>query len=219
MTGPGGPGIAAFTLRAATQAELDVAFPDAALHLSASEKSRYARYRQPRDRHAFATRRAFLRDVLARELGVEAGSVGLTEVGTGKPALAGTAAATLWFSQSATPGLTAVAVSRQGAVGVDVERTDRRVDYAAILAGFFTDRESNWVHGHPGETARQEAFLRLWTAVEATVKATGEGLASGLGDYRFDWETSSVRHHPGGGSWMIEHRSQDGCIIAVATPG
>lgn len=79
----------------------------------------------------------------------------------------------------------AVALGRDVRVGVDIEVLRARRDPLALAGRYF----------HPAEAAalaalspaqRAPAFLRLWCAKEAVLKAHGHGLAFGLDRLRFD---------------------------------
>jgi 4'-phosphopantetheinyl transferase len=68
----------------------------------------------------------------------------------------------------------------QGVVlGVDLERERPRPRALALAQRFFAPGEARWLAAVP-EQARGPAFLRLWCAKEAVLKAHGRGLAFGL---------------------------------------
>jgi 4'-phosphopantetheinyl transferase len=80
-------------------------------------------------------------------------------------------------------GWISVAASVTGRVGVDVE-TVRDVPPSLARRCLSAD-ERVWTEGAQ-ESLRAERFFRLWTAKEAYVKATGEGLAVDPRDVRID---------------------------------
>lgn len=73
-----------------------------------------------------------------------------------------------------------IGIARSMALGVDLERHDRRLGRVDELARrFFTSDEATALAGLPAAD-RRGAFLRLWTHKEAVGKATGRGIGLGL---------------------------------------
>jgi len=70
-------------------------------------------------------------------------------------------------------------------LGVDCERVRPRPRALDLARRFFTTREFEWLTGFAPGTARDHAFLRLWCAKEAVLKAHGHGLSFGLEKLRF----------------------------------
>lgn len=120
--------------------------------------------------------RTVLRSVLGGELDVDPSEVTFEVGPSGKPHLA---RKELHFSLSHSADLVAVAVSCDGAVGIDVEapRTLRRPDRLArrIFTSGEYDRWSEQL-----DAARTQSLLQQWTRMEALLKATGEGLGAGM---------------------------------------
>ena len=73
----------------------------------------------------------------------------------------------------------------QGAVGVDVEATTRASQAMSIARRYFSADEVAALTALDG-AGRQQAFLRLWCAKEAVLKAAGRGIAFGLHRIAFD---------------------------------
>lgn len=88
------------------------------------------------------------------------------------------------FNLSDTRGGTVVAVSGALRVGVDLERSDRRPPHRALAPRWYAPDEAEALAALPEEPARQ-AFLALWTAKEASCKATGTGIYGRLAHWRF----------------------------------
>lgn len=151
-------------------AKLDRALPIEALDMA--ERARADRLRLPAHRTASLMSGAFLRWVLARYLACEAASVPIVRQEGGKPVLA---SAELAFNLSHCGDGALVAVGLQGALGIDLEVTARRVCIDTLAAAALTARE---VHALPacGTTARRHAVLQAWTRKEAVLKACGSGL-------------------------------------------
>lgn len=78
-----------------------------------------------------------------------------------------------------------IALSHDAVVGIDLEYERQRRQVAALAQRYFHPVEAEWVAGQPEESARQSAFIRLWCAKEAVLKAHGRGLAFGLDRLRF----------------------------------
>jgi 4'-phosphopantetheinyl transferase len=89
--------------------------------------------------------------------------------------------------------LVACAVARHE-VGVDVEASNRRVDFS-IADRFFAPEEARVVKSMaPDERSR--IFFRFWTLKEAFIKATGEGLSRPLDSFSFTLEPVRITFHP-----------------------
>lgn len=120
---------------------------------------------------------------LAEVLGCDAATVVLGRDPVGKPYLA-TPAVPLWFNTAGRDGLLAVATSRRGPVGVDVETLAHCRDTAGLARTVFSPGEADWLERQPAEL-RPLGFARLWTAKEAVLKARGTGIAGGLAEPDF----------------------------------
>lgn len=94
------------------------------------------------------------------------------------------------FNLTDTRGGTLIAVCRRGRVGVDIERIDRRPPVARLATRWFAPDEARRLSAMPDDDARR-AFLRLWTAKEASCKATGTGIFGYLARWRFEPEAEA----------------------------
>lgn len=72
-----------------------------------------------------------------------------------------------------------IGFARGQALGVDLERRDRRASIDGIAGRFFAPREAQGLAVLP-PLQQRHAFLRLWTHKEAVLKAIGSGLNFGL---------------------------------------
>jgi 4'-phosphopantetheinyl transferase len=139
--------------------------------LTPAERARADRYRFPEDARRFSVARGWLRHVLGNAVGVPPADIAFA-AGPGKPRL--DAARGPCFNLSHAGELAVVALS-DGEVGVDVE-PESNASAALEAAGVACTRvEAAVLVALPLE-ARATAALRLWTAKEAYLKATGEGL-------------------------------------------
>jgi 4'-phosphopantetheinyl transferase len=119
--------------------------------------------------------RASLRAVLSRYLGVSPADVDFTYGPHGKPLLAGRQSSPVEFNLSTTGDVCLIAVSRTGAVGIDVEEVAPLPDMGRIARRFFAAAEAAALG--PGDGTDVRRFLRYWTAKEAYAKGLGAGLS------------------------------------------
>ena len=148
--------------------------------------------------YASSQRRAPLVAVLAGYLGVAESIVALDEDARGKPYLSRSTPAPSddvlpEFNWSHSGDHALIAVSRHGAVGVDIERPGKNLRAIEIARRFFDGSEADALEALDPD-ARDRAFIGLWCAKEAVLKAVGEGLSFGLARLAFahvggpDWE-------------------------------
>jgi len=150
--------------------------------LDAGERHRYARFLRDEDRARYLAAHALARLVLAGHLGVAAPALAFEAVcrrcgagDHGKPRL-DTAGGGIEFSLSHSGARVVLAVARDAAVGVDVERLNARRDFAALIPAVLSAAEQPSVAALPA-AERAGAVLRYWTRKEALLKATGDGLS------------------------------------------
>ena len=120
-----------------------------------------------------------LRAVLAAYLGVQPAEVFLTEGEHGRPMFASGHAQTLGFNWSHSGDHALIAVGRHISPGIDIEWQRDRPRALEIARRYFTAEESTGLAALPADQ-RHAAFLELWTAKEAVLKALGRGIAFGL---------------------------------------
>lgn len=145
--------------------------------LEPDELERAGRFRFARLQRHFIASRGFLRYVLARYLGVRPEELRFSYNDYGKPGLVGEQSLQFNMSHSHEVGL--VAVTRDAAVGVDVEHI--RADFASeeIATRFFSRLEVETFSSLPREE-KVAAFFRCWARKEAYIKAIGKGLSQPL---------------------------------------
>ncbi len=145
--------------------------------LDPSEQAQVRRFINDADGKLFAFGRIQRRLVLGRYLGMSPARVVFTSSEFGKPILAKPCAdQDLVFntSQSSNFASIAVAFGRGIAVGVDIERVDRRVT-DALAQSCLSEVEYKWFKALSHDK-REAGFIRLWTCKEAIIKASGHGL-------------------------------------------
>jgi len=123
----------------------------------------------------------------AAELGCPPGALRLTRDAHGRPQLDAPADFDLSWSHSG-DGLL-VALGEGVEVGIDLERARPRPRALELARRFFHPAEAAWLATLPA-IAREPAFLRLWCAKEAVLKAHGRGIAFGL--HRFELREESL---------------------------
>src|SRR5574337_615483 len=149
--------------------------------------------------YALSAGRAPLLDLLSAYLGVSSSGIVLDEEQRGKPRLASPAAGRigdrrLEFNWSHSGDYALVALALDCALGVDIERLDKNLRALDIARRFFDPAEANTL-ALLDPSMRDEAFIALWCAKEAVLKAAGEGLSFGLSRLSF-------RKDPHG--WMLD---------------
>ncbi len=193
--------------------------------LQEHELARSDRFQQEIDRSRYVAVRGALRIILGSYMGREPRDVRIVHTSAGKPATDPVEGEPLFFSLSHSDDLAAIAVTRIGQIGVDIERLRHLPDAAEIAERFFSRREQEMLSDLP-ESERSTAFLRCWTRKEAYVKATGKGIGSSFGDFDVElrdgfapqfialsgdpvaaarWTLSDIRLRPGfAGAFAIE---------------
>ena len=126
-----------------------------------------------------------LRTVLAPYLGLPSDALRFGRESKGRPFLLHAGAPD--FNLSDTRGGSVLAVAAKGRVGIDIERRDRELPALALASRWFAPDEAEALRvlaGRDADAARR-AFLRLWTAKEASCKSTGTGIYARLSAWRF----------------------------------
>lgn len=123
--------------------------------------------------------RAPLCALLGRYLGLPGERIVLVVGAHGRPELGAGHDQAVAFNWSHSGTQALIAVARGIVPGVDLERQHERAKALALARRFFTMDEAQALAGL-AEPARSTAFLRLWTAKEAVLKAHGGGISFGL---------------------------------------
>ena len=195
--------------------------------LSDDERCRAGRFYFQSDREHFIVARGVLRSILGSYLGVEARELCFGYGAYGKPALMLHAnAADIRFNLSHAGGLALYAVTRDRAIGIDLEYLRADIEWMQIAARFFSPREHAMLSSLP-PAARLEAFFTCWTRKEAYIKARGEGLALPLDQFDVSLTPGEPAQLLGvrsdlddPGRWSFQGLSPEpGYIAAVAVEG
>jgi 4'-phosphopantetheinyl transferase len=147
--------------------------------LSADERARVSRLAFAQDQSQFIVARARLRQILARYLAMRAEAIVFSYGDHGKPVLSVYQSAP-FFNLSHSGEFAALAVTRCGEVGIDIEQI--RPVGAEIALRFFSKGEKETLAPLSGEEWLA-AFYKCWTRKEAVLKAHGKGLSAGLASF------------------------------------
>lgn len=150
----------------------DIALAGAWALLSAQETLRARRFHFDRDRQRYVRARAFLRREVGQATGQSAAGLILAEGPQGKPFLPGS---DLCFNLSHSSDLAVLALSWSGPLGIDLEFIDRKADIDGLAQTCLTVEEAAVLAALPA-AARPQRFFAFWTAKEARMKLTGEGM-------------------------------------------
>jgi 4'-phosphopantetheinyl transferase len=140
------------------------------------ELARIERLQRVDDRAAYAMAHGLARRLAAGLAGVSLNEIRIGYRETGQPRLEPPLEG-LALSLSHARRMVAVAVASDMEIGIDVETLDRAVPEAAVLAQVLSRAEQDEIASLDIDLARTARFMRFWTAKEAVLKATGEGIA------------------------------------------
>ncbi|MEL7039223.1 MAG: 4'-phosphopantetheinyl transferase superfamily protein, partial [Cyanobacteria bacterium J06592_8] len=168
--------------------------------LSLEERERAYRYRRHQDQVRFIVARGVLRRILAGYLGLSPSELEFSYSTRGKPQLKTNSLGIEFnISHSEELGLFAIALNRQ--VGIDVEYI-RTIEVLSLAERFFQASEYSALNALQ-DNQQLRGFFQLWTAKEAYVKATGEGL-SGLESVEFSLSDLELAK-----SSIVQHLNSD----------
>jgi 4'-phosphopantetheinyl transferase len=155
------------------------------------ERRQEERFRVADDRRRYLIARALVRTVLSRYAPLRPDEWSFATNPHGRPHVANTdvAARGLVFNLSHTRDVIVLGVTRERAVGVDVEHQDRTVSQD-VAKRFFSSEEVTALHALPAER-RAARLLQHWTLKEAYIKARGMGLAIPVRKLAFDLGTDA----------------------------
>lgn len=152
--------------------------------LNDAERERQHRFKNPRAQHTYLLSRALLRGCLSGHCSRPPEQLQFAYGKAGKPYLCQTQS-DIAFNLSHSGQWLALAVSQQGAVGVDIEQPEKPRDVIKIARHYFHRSEYRALANLPAK-AQEREFYRLWTLKEAFFKARGTGISEGLENIRFN---------------------------------
>lgn len=166
--------------------------------LDSAERAAAERVIVPRKRVQKVASRAALRRLLSAYTGRPANAIRFRYGEHDKPELDDQS---LCFNLSHSFDWATVAIAREGRVGVDVERVERRRPFMEIAQRFFNPDEQRDLEGLQADQ-RADAFYRAWTRKEAYLKAWGTGLTFASSRFCIDF--------CGGGPGHVRHTEMPG---------
>lgn len=186
--------------------------------LDAHERQRAASFRFEVDRQAYCASHGLLRLTLAEEFGPRIFNLRYTD--SGKPKIIGAdLLEELDVSLSHARGFAAVALTRYGRVGVDIEARSTDVPLEDVAPRVLSQTELEGLACVPAPL-RHEKFLALWTLKEAVVKATGQGLNAELNKFTVGSDPPALLSKAPDGTdpahWQLRSVAAEGSFIGVA---
>ena len=157
--------------------DADITLPGAYADLSGEERERAASFVFDRDRERFVRAHGYLRRKLGAAVRLGPKDVPLATQDGGKPFVDGHGVS---FNLSHSGDHAVVAIAHGREVGIDLETVERfdglDDDLEGLSRSCLTDDEQAALAALPVER-RVRRFLAYWTAKEARMKLTGEGMA------------------------------------------
>ena len=151
----------------------DMGLADAWQLLSPDETARARRLHFDRDRYRYVRGRGFLRSLLGQVCLQRPAELIFGTGAYGKPFLQDHV---LYFNLSHSRDLAVLAISKMTPVGLDIEFIDRQVNITGLAQTCLTPHEVAVLDGLP-MADRAHRFFAFWTAKEARMKLTGEGMS------------------------------------------
>lgn len=187
--------------------------------LNTEERQRSQRFHFERDRLHFTVARGILRQILSKYVGVAPETLEFAYSDRGKPRLiTGNDQGKLEFNLSHSQGKALYAIALKRRVGIDLEKI-RPMDGLSLAKRFFSQQEYLQLSKYP-ESQQNQAFLQLWTAKEALIKATGTGLTE-LKNIEILWKNSTEIYlskivGDAVNNWHLEPLELDNWLATVA---
>lgn len=147
--------------------------------LCPGELARARGIRSAARRAEFIATRTALRRILAYHLDETPPAIEFDATSRGKPFLCMPAGTGIEFNVSHGAGMACIALGRDRAIGVDVEKVRPRTALSRLAARFFTMNEQRRLAG-VSEAERLRRFYEIWCRKEAVLKALGAGITSPL---------------------------------------
>jgi 4'-phosphopantetheinyl transferase len=161
--------------------------------------------------------RAPLRALLSDYLGLPPETLVLIDGEYGRPALAAPHDA-LAFNWSHSGDRALLAIARGIAPGIDIERRSARPRALEIAQRYFCAEEADAL-AMLDATQLPTAFMELWTAKEAVLKALGRGIAFGLDRLRFAVSPAAPDllwlDQDDVSQWQLQRLPDDGDFVAT----
>jgi phosphopantetheine--protein transferase-like protein len=183
--------------------------------LSDDERENEQQFVLDADRHLYLLAHALTRLALAASSGHAAERIEMRTRDGGKPYVEGGPEFSLSHARNADGvGAAVVAVSRIGSVGIDLEPAERAGEIAELVSRRYSAAEQRMLEGSP-HRERDERIVWLWTAKEAVIKATGEGMRTPLESVSVEFgDDGSLRNT----NWQLARFRVRDFLGTMATP-
>lgn len=154
-----------------------------ASYLSGGEIERARRFIRQSDRERYIYSHGVLRSILGSYINYKPQQLIFESDDYTKPFLAGPGNyQNIQFNLSHSGDLTLIALTREKAVGIDVEQIRNIPEMHEIIRGTFSADEREYLNTLSPENI-EEGFFACWTAKEAIVKGMGGGLSYPLDNF------------------------------------
>ncbi|MFP4489816.1 MAG: 4'-phosphopantetheinyl transferase family protein, partial [Bacteroidales bacterium] len=157
--------------------------------LSGDEAMRVKQLRNSNDKQVYALSHALLRLLIARKLEIGPGSISFIKDRNGRPYMP---EGVLNFNISHTRYAFAITIVKNYFPGIDIERSDRNIDYEQVAVNYFSKREIDYISG---SESPEEAFYRLWTRKESLLKSIGSGIVTDLAQVEVSDKSNIIPSH------------------------
>jgi phosphopantetheinyl transferase len=144
-------------------------------YLTGDEKLKVNRFRFDEDRDTYIACHGLLRSVISKKLNKSPSELIFFIDKNNKPGIIGNP---YYFNVTHDRDAFAFVISKHFYAGIDIENTDRGVDFMSILHSCFGNREQKYILGRKADA--QNRFFLLWTRKEALLKALGTGIVDDL---------------------------------------
>lgn len=155
-----------------------LAIKELASSLNIEERSRADKFKLEIHRNRFIVARGVLRQILSLYLDLNPNKIEFIYSDRGKPYLSEDRL-NLQFNLSHSEDLAVYAITQNKKIGIDVEYINSKNDCLDIARRFFSAKEIKTIEAAT-KAERSQLFFQFWTAKEAYLKATGEGLSGSL---------------------------------------
>ncbi len=158
-------------------------------HLSLEERQRANRFHFENDQRSFIIYHSCKRLILSRYLNKNPKEIEIFLQEKGKPFLRNES---ITFNLSHTKEMAILAVTNGVGIGVDIEKIKPTSGYLEIAKRFFHPDEYSYLLNISETHLQRQQFFIIWTAKEAILKATGEGIAAGLNSFSVQQNLSNA---------------------------
>ena len=157
--------------------------------LSEKELSKVPFFKFEQVRDSFIVCQGTLRLLLSEYLSISPKNVNIGRRKKGKPYSLDDPG--LYFNISNSGEMAVFAFSRDGEVGVDIEKIRDLPDLDELISKNFTSGEIRFINNKPEEKTKR--FFRFWTVKESYLKAIGEGMRLTPDSIEFDLSKDRIR--------------------------